>query len=635
MKKLIGGMIIIAVMSPGLLLSQDGQNIAGSGDATHYTVGGYRHGVSFFPRVKYSSVEYVPHDQLTFDKYHSTDVIIYWMEKWAATYPDLVSLYEIGQSYEGRPVLQMTLTNKNTGADTEKPAAFFEGNRHSGEITGAESVMWLAQHLIEGYGEDTVITGLLDHFAVYLRPVNNPDGRNLYLNTAQSNRSTVRPDDSDHDSLLDEDPQEDIDGNGYILVMRWPDRKNGNMIPDTADQTGRIMKRVPRGQGVYSTAGEGIDNDGDGRINEDGIGGLDLHRNYPENWRPETELTGRGFTQQGAGEYPLSEPETRSVFAFLMAHPNVYVVNSMDTAVPMHLRPPSTSPSEERMYPEDLKWYRYFDEAGKKITGYEKAGDVYDDYGSGQPLFGHGPDFGYWYFGAIWYGDELWNGARGKDYDGDGDTDQADMLVWDEKENNGEGFIGWTPVKHPVYDSVETGGFNPKFFSQNPPAAHLGEWASKEALFNIELIKHLPLIEWIGIDIKRVKKYKGDSIDYDLTVKYRNAGKLPTALKQAHLVKIVRPDEVRILLDRKKGDTLTFRVLDPAPVTGRHGREMMYDEERQTPQYISKEAGYTDSGAVNETVFRIRIFGNTEVSGRASVYTTRAGILPEKDFIIK
>lgn len=42
---------------------------------------------------------------------------------------------------------------------------------------------------------------------------------------------------------------------------------------------------------------EGIDNDGDGKYNEDGIGGLDIHRNYPENWRPMTEQTGMGWTQ--------------------------------------------------------------------------------------------------------------------------------------------------------------------------------------------------------------------------------------------------------------------------------------------------------------------------------------------------
>lgn len=51
----------------------------------------------------------------------------------------------------------------------------------------------------------------------------------------------------------------------------------------------------------------------------------------------------------------------------------------------MHLRPPSTSPSDERMYEEDLEWYKYFDEIGKKITGYQRAGDVYQDYGEEIP----------------------------------------------------------------------------------------------------------------------------------------------------------------------------------------------------------------------------------------------------------
>src|SRR5665648_254482 len=362
------------------------------------------------------------------------------MKKWAEDYPGLVTLYEAGRSYEGRPIMQMTVTNSKTGPDTDKPAAFFEGNRHSGEVTSAESVLWLIQHLLTNYGRDPEITGLIDRFAIYLKPVNNPDGNELYMNTAQSNRSTVRPDDSDNDGLLDEDPPEDLDGDGVILTIRWKDEKNGTFIPDPADSTGRIMKRVPRGEGIYLTSSEGVDNDGDGQINEDGIGGLDLHRNYPENWRPESESTGRGYTQGGAGEYPLSETETRAVVLFLLSHPNVYIVNSMDTSVPMHLRPPSTSPSEE-MYPEDLKWYKLFDETGKKITGYEKAGDVFNDYGNGTPLFGHGPDFGYWYFGAIWYGDEIWNGGKYKDYNGDGVIDQLDMLKWDDEENDSLGFF--------------------------------------------------------------------------------------------------------------------------------------------------------------------------------------------------
>ena len=623
-------LVIVATLS-----AQEGALPGKEIDTAFYTVSGYRHGISFFPRVRLSSVEYEPGEKLSFDRFHSADVIYHWMKRWADAYPDIVSLYEIGRSFEGRAVMQMTLTNKKTGADTDKPAAFFEGNRHSGEVTSAESVLWLAMHLVEGYGNDPEITALLDNFAIYLRPVNNPDGHNLYMLTAQSNRSTVKPHDTDGDGLLDEDPPEDLDGDGMILTMRWKDSINGTMVPDPSDSTGRIMKRVPKGEGIYSTSPEGVDNDNDGRTNEDGIGGLDLHRNYPENWRPENESTGRGFTQRGAGAYPLSEPETRAVFSFLLTHPNIYVVNSMDTRVPMHLRPPSTSPSEERMYPEDLKWYTTFDALGKSITGYEKAGDVYNDYGNGEPLFGHGPDFGYWYFGAIWYGDELWNGGRFRDYDGDGDIDQTDNLAWDDLENSGLGFIEWKTIKHPSLDSVEVGGFDPKFFSQNAPAAHLEEWASKQALFNLEMAKHLPLIRWEDTEVKRIKTHKGDSVDYELSVRYRNTGKLPTALKQAHLVKIVRPDEVRITLDKPAGEKASFRVLEPKPVVRQREGMMMYDEETGRAEYISVKTGYTDGGEVNEATFTIRVFDNAEVKGRASVLTTRAGKLEGMDFIIK
>ena len=127
-----------------------------------YTLSGFRHGVSFFPKVKIGGVEYESADTLGFDRYHSLDVIYTWLRKWEKDFPDLVDLYEVGESYEGRSVLQMTLTNKKTGKDTDKPAAFFEGGRHSGEVTGSESVMWLAQYLLLNYGKDPEVTHLLD-----------------------------------------------------------------------------------------------------------------------------------------------------------------------------------------------------------------------------------------------------------------------------------------------------------------------------------------------------------------------------------------------------------------------------------------------------------------------------------------
>ncbi|MFZ0280848.1 MAG: M14 family zinc carboxypeptidase, partial [Bacteroidales bacterium] len=389
----------------------------------------------------------------------------------------------------------------------------------------------------------------------------------------------------------------------------------------------------------YLSASEGIDNDGDGRVNEDGIGGLDLHRNYPANWRPQNEATGRGFTQGGSGEFPLSEAETWAVVEFLLTHPNVFVVNSMDTTYPMHLRPPSTSPSDERMYPEDLNWYKTFDEIGKKITGYEKAGDVYDDYGEGSPIFGHGPDFGYWDFGAIWYGDEIWNGGKFRDYNKDGVTDQLDIIRWDDEENDSAGFFDWKPAKHPLYGDIEIGGFDPKFFSQNPPPKYLETWAGKEALFNFEMAKYLPETEWDAVTVKKLKSYKADSADYQVRIGIRNIGKLPTALKQAHLVKIVREDRVVLDLDTAglvKGKPGYKVITEEKAATGRTTRGMGGDSDRteRRPE-ITQNIPYVQGGSVSEAVFKIRLYNRTSLSGKASFYSTRGGVLKDREFVIE
>ncbi|NIM50685.1 MAG: peptidase [Gemmatimonadales bacterium] len=618
----------------GLLLVPDAvltaQTFAESDrDTAWYTVKGERHGISYFRQHRYPEVEYEAGERLTFDRYHTVHVMYTWLRRWADRYPDLLELYEVGKSFEGRPILQVTITNKETGKATDKPAAYFEGGRHAGEVTGSESVLWLIRHLLEQYGRDDDITNLIDTKTIYLRPQNNPDGSNLYLHTAQRNRSSVRPHDSDRDGLIDEDPNEDLDGDGVIYQLRWrarPDEEDrASFVLDDRDPTGRLMKRVLQGEGEWIVITEGIDNDGDNRFNEDGIGGLDLHRNYPENWRPDSgeDETRRGYTQFGAGAFPLSEPETRTTVLWLLTHPHVSVVNSMDTRVPMHLRPPSTSRSAERMYPEDIAYYERFDRIGLEITGYPWAGDVYETYMTRvpvnpvtgdpslpRPLFGHGPDFGYFYYGSIWYGDELWNGGRLRDYNEDGLLDEVDALTWDDEENGGRGFREWEPLDHPILGQVEIGGFHPKFFSQNGPPDQLEHWASKQALFNLDMAMHLPQIGEAKADVRR-RNRTSDSTTYEITVSWSNTGRLPTALRQAQLVKIVREDRVRLEFDSSltRRESPTVRIVTP-PTRDKTIR-----------------AGWTQPGERKSVKFEVRTYGVPGVEGSVHVLSTRGGLV--------
>jgi hypothetical protein len=594
-----------------------------------YTVSGERHGQSFFKKFEFPEVEYTPREILTFDTYHTPDVMYHWYKLWAEKYPDITELYEVARSFEGRPILQMTITNKKTGKHTNKPAAFFEGGRHGGEVTASEAVLWLTQYLLENYGKDPEITHLIDTKTIYVRPQNNPDGTNMYLFSEQRNRSTVRPYDVDGDGLLDEDPEEDLNGDGVIHMMRKKavspeEKEKANYIIDPKDPKKRLMKRVFDGKGEYLMYTEGIDNDGDGRFNEDGIGGLDLHRNYPENWRPNSreEATGRGYTQFGAGEYPLSEIETRATFLWLIKHPNISVVNSLDTRVPMHLRPPSTSSSAESMFEKDRKIYEYYDSLGMSITGYPWAGDVYETYSTRggfnrltgdplkpNPLFGHGPDFGYFYYGAIWYGDELWNNGAMKDYDGDGIMDDYDALRWDDEENGSRGFKAWEKFMHPQLGEVEIGGFHPKFFSQNGPPWQLEGWIKKQSLFNVamamdlpELIMEDPIVQKIGNE-------------YEITVKWKNVGKLPVALDQAKRVKIVQEDRVMLDFDKEltKGhEKAIVQISEPS----------LYDK--------TIYAGYTEAGEEKEVKFRVKVNQKDPVKAKVKLLSTRGGYLEQE-----
>ena len=62
-------------------------------------------------------------------------------------------------------------------------------------------------------------------------------------------------------------------------MRRFVGKGKGSFIKDPKDAKGRAMRRVRDNEGDYEVYAEGVDSDGDGRYNEDGIGGLDLHRN--------------------------------------------------------------------------------------------------------------------------------------------------------------------------------------------------------------------------------------------------------------------------------------------------------------------------------------------------------------------
>jgi len=580
-----------------------------------------------FPLARSSTV-------LAFDGYHDYQASLEFMDHYVQTYPEICEWFSIGQSYLGTEVRGVIITNRATGPHADKSAYWADGNRHSSEVTGAEAVLYTIKYLCENYDKDPVVTDIVDHKVAYLIPKMNPDGSDLYLNSCESLRSTVRPYDTDGDGLLDEDPAEDLDGDGYSRQMRWQDPEGRYVLDDEAP-SGMRMRRDSDPGPFYMRESEGIDNDRDGSYNEDGTGGLDLHRNFPFNWRPnpEDDATGRGRTQWGAGEYPLSEPEVRNIVVYLLQHPNINTVETYDTTVPMLLRPPSMG-DDRLMHPEDEAWYLEFDRVGSQITGYERTGSVFRDYGGGNPLFGHSPDFGYFAYGSMWYGDELWVGGR-YDYDGDGVStseeqrrliDESPFPICDQE---------WTKVQHPDLGEVEVGGASGKFIRSNPPPRLLEAEIEKNVRWAVKKMEWMPLAR---VASTAVKKVEGQDDVFQVTARFVNEGRLPTALMRAREIHIVREDYAEIRLPA--GMSLVDADGSPWRPSGGRGRSrgrrmsMMGGGGEDTPQPTTSQVnmGWLDGSMMKdyapmrEMTWYVKVGDTRERRITVGIGSTRGGV---------
>ena len=289
-----------------------------------------------------------PPPQPRFDTFYRHDALTRLLFEYAAAYPKLVAVSSIGKSYEGRDIWVATLTNTETGADTDKPAFWADGNIHAAELTASTAVLYYLHQLATGHGSDPAITHLLDTRTVYLCPRLNPDGAELALaDRPRHIRSSTRRYPYDEDPIDGLTP-EDVDGDGRILFMRVPD-PHGTWKKAEADPRLMVAREPGEfGGEYYRLMPEGFIRNYDGlgfKVNHDAEG-LDLNRNFPAFWRQE-------FEQVGAGEYPTSEPEVKAMVDFIVAHRNIGAAVSYHTHSGVILRPMGTQ-GDDDMIPEDL-----------------------------------------------------------------------------------------------------------------------------------------------------------------------------------------------------------------------------------------------------------------------------------------
>ncbi len=215
--------------------------------------------------------------------------------------------------------------------------------------------------------DDPEVADLRRRRTFYVAPAIVPDTSELHMRTPERPYdSTQRPWDDDGDGRVDEDGPEDLDGDDQALTMR-KQTPNGDWTPSEEDP--RVLRRRRPGDAgpFYDQWTEGIDNDGDDEYQEDRLGGVDPNRNYPGNW---------SAGQRGSGPFAGSEVEIRALMDFAAAHPNIAASQHFHSSGGVILRPPSVPDWE---LPEsDLELYLRLAERGLEVTGYDLATSVYD-----------------------------------------------------------------------------------------------------------------------------------------------------------------------------------------------------------------------------------------------------------------
>ncbi len=483
---------------------------------------------------------------------HTTAMAYDLLNGWASAYPNLTKVYSIGQTLKGTSLTVIEITNKQTGAAEDKPAYYYDGNIHAGELTGAEVALHYAWYLLTNYDKNPRIKNLLDTRTIYIRPKFNPDGADIALTTPQPLRSTPRPYDEDMDGLLDEDPGNDLNKDGIITEMRVKN-PSGQWKVNPKDSRLMIKREANEMEGTfYDVYDEGIDDDNDGLFNEDGVGGIDMNRNFPREW-------GMEFEQNGAGPFPLSEPETRATIEFLNSHRNVTGIFHGHTAAGFLYRLPSTS-SWDNFGMEDQSLILELADMYATTTKQK----VVPSY-SNPRLHRHGTliSWAYWDYGVIGFVPEFW-GKFPADENKDGKVTDEELIKWNDDKLEGKYFINWQAYNHPQLGQVEIGGWNQRFIKQNPPPSFL----------KAEIELYVPWMLWLAETSPRVviKDASVKWIDKSLakiTVKVENEGFLPTNIsKRAIEANIASP--VRALIELKDAELVSGKPrTDLGHLTGR------------------------------------------------------------------
>lgn len=107
--------------------------------------------------------------------YHTYDELTAELDALATEYPDLVAVSSYGESFEGRE-LPLVKVSDDVTADEDEPELLLSCAQHAREHLTVEMCLHAVQRLAAGHGSDPTLTELVNGRELWVMPMANPDG---------------------------------------------------------------------------------------------------------------------------------------------------------------------------------------------------------------------------------------------------------------------------------------------------------------------------------------------------------------------------------------------------------------------------------------------------------------------------
>jgi hypothetical protein len=251
-------------------------------------------------------------------QYHSFDELTAALRRDVRARSNLARMESLGETIGGREIWMVEVANRSGTPLEERPALLIVANLEGDHLIGSELALRSVEYLLDNYESDSDVQDRLDNHVFYVFPRMNPDAAELmWADVRAGRRTNAKPYDDDHDGRVDEDGPDDLNGDGLITQMRVADPDGEYMIDPDEPRLMKLAEAAKGESGAYKIYWEGLDDDGDGYYNEDGLGGVDINRNFQHEYP---------YYEADAGPHMVSENESRALMDFVIAHRNIAMV---------------------------------------------------------------------------------------------------------------------------------------------------------------------------------------------------------------------------------------------------------------------------------------------------------------------